>query len=191
MIPRRPLHQDSDIKVTAIGMGAASLGNVYGTLTEEKKTENIHTAFKAGINYFDTSPFYGGTTSEHYLGRAIRDLPRSEIVLATKVGRFTNPPDAAGKVCICNFLHYSLYFYIHQLMILSNHTLLRIAVVSCRIFYNVYYLCQSASFNVFLSFRPFNFISIERWWRWLVRFFTFSYRKICERIHDSPWNEFY
>jgi len=45
-------------------------------------------AFQRGINFFDTSPFYGDTKSEAALGRAIADLPRAEIVVATKVGRY-------------------------------------------------------------------------------------------------------
>jgi len=49
----------------------------------------VHTAFfDKGINFFDTSPFYGDTKSEIALGKAIADLPRNEIVVATKVGRY-------------------------------------------------------------------------------------------------------
>ncbi|KAJ9516559.1 hypothetical protein QJQ45_015115 [Haematococcus lacustris] len=48
----------------------------------------VHHAHARGINYFDTSPFYGATKSESVLGQALRDLPRSEFVLSTKVGRY-------------------------------------------------------------------------------------------------------
>lgn len=48
----------------------------------------VHKAFEKGINFFDTSPFYGDTKSERALGVAIRDLPREEIIVATKVGRY-------------------------------------------------------------------------------------------------------
>ena len=48
----------------------------------------VHEAFKLGINLFDTSPFYGSTRSEAVLGRALASLPRNEIVVATKVGRY-------------------------------------------------------------------------------------------------------
>lgn len=48
----------------------------------------MHTAFKHGINWFDTSPFYGVTKSEINLGKALVGLPRQEIVVASKVGRY-------------------------------------------------------------------------------------------------------
>jgi len=52
------------------------------------RTHALRLAFQRGINFFDTSPFYGDTKSEAALGRAIADLPRAEIVVATKVGRY-------------------------------------------------------------------------------------------------------
>lgn len=45
-------------------------------------------AFRRGINLFDTSPFYGDTRSETVLGRGLAALPRDQIVVATKVGRY-------------------------------------------------------------------------------------------------------
>ena len=33
-------------------------------INEEEGVRAVHEAFKLGINYFDTSPFYGGTRSE-------------------------------------------------------------------------------------------------------------------------------
>jgi L-galactose dehydrogenase len=48
----------------------------------------VHATAKAGVNYFDTSPYYGLTKSETVLGRALADLPRSSYVLSTKVQRW-------------------------------------------------------------------------------------------------------
>ena len=48
----------------------------------------VHEAFKLGVNLFDTSPFYGTTRSERVLGKALVGLPRDQIVVATKVGRY-------------------------------------------------------------------------------------------------------
>lgn len=45
-------------------------------------------AFAQGINFFDTSPFYGDTRSEAVLGRGLRQLPRDQVVVASKVGRY-------------------------------------------------------------------------------------------------------
>ncbi len=47
----------------------------------------VHDAFNAGVNFFDTSPFYGATKSETVLGAALQGLPRSQVVISTKVGQ--------------------------------------------------------------------------------------------------------
>lgn len=45
-------------------------------------------SWQLGINYFDTSPFYGLTKSEMMLGRCLEGVDRSKIVVSTKVGRY-------------------------------------------------------------------------------------------------------
>lgn len=57
-------------------------------IDEEEGIAAVHEAFKLGINFFDTSPFYGVTKSETVLGKALKNLPRDEIIVATKVGRY-------------------------------------------------------------------------------------------------------
>jgi len=57
-------------------------------IDEDEGIAAVHEAFKLGINFFDTSPFYGVTRSEAVLGRALAGLPRNEILVATKVGRY-------------------------------------------------------------------------------------------------------
>ena len=48
----------------------------------------MEVAFQRGINFFDTSPYYGATKSEIVLGKALKALPRDQIIISTKVGRF-------------------------------------------------------------------------------------------------------
>jgi len=67
--------------------GAASLGDVYGDLSQAEKNAAVEHAFAHGINTFDTSAFYGGGRSETYLGIALKALPRSQITVCTKAGR--------------------------------------------------------------------------------------------------------
>jgi D-threo-aldose 1-dehydrogenase len=47
----------------------------------------VEAAWNAGIRYFDTAPLYGSGLAEHRLGMVLRNKPRSEFVLSTKVGR--------------------------------------------------------------------------------------------------------
>jgi len=84
---------DTGLRVSTVSLGCAPLGNVYGDLTDDEAKNIVHGAFERGINTFDTSPYYGNTTSETVLGRCLKDLPRDDIIVATKVGRYGDGPD--------------------------------------------------------------------------------------------------
>src|SRR6266851_5061857 len=55
------------------------------------------TAIKVSALGFGTSPLYGHGLSEHRCGTAIRRLPRDQIVLCTKVGRWMDPFHGRGN----------------------------------------------------------------------------------------------
>src|SRR5207237_139168 len=81
------------LRVTALGLGAAPLGNLYRHVSEHDARNTLDTAIELGIRYFDTAPYYGFGLSERRVGDAIRG--RSDIVVSTKVGRLLKPkPDA-------------------------------------------------------------------------------------------------
>ncbi|EIE20954.1 L-galactose dehydrogenase [Coccomyxa subellipsoidea C-169] len=86
-VPKRKLG-NTGLSVPIIGFGASPLGGIYQPLDESLAVQAVHEAFKFGINFFDTSPYYGLTRSEKVLGRALKDLPRDQIIIATKVGRY-------------------------------------------------------------------------------------------------------
>jgi D-threo-aldose 1-dehydrogenase len=57
----------------------------------------IDRAWDLGLRLFDTAPLYGSGLSERRLGSALRERPRAELVLSTKVGRLLRAggqPDA-------------------------------------------------------------------------------------------------
>ena len=86
----------SGIEVTRVGLGCASLGGMYGDITEERAHEVVRRALSLGINVIDTAPLYGYGKSEIRIGRAVQDRNRSDFVLATKVGRLLVPKDEGG-----------------------------------------------------------------------------------------------
>ncbi|KAK9815449.1 hypothetical protein WJX72_003882 [[Myrmecia] bisecta] len=86
-LPRRKLGS-TGLQPSVLSFGASPLGNIFGDLSEEVRIAAVHEAFKLGMNYFDTSPFYGDHKSELVLGKALTTLPRDQIIVATKVGRF-------------------------------------------------------------------------------------------------------
>jgi aryl-alcohol dehydrogenase-like predicted oxidoreductase len=46
---------------------------------------------RRGIRLFDTAPLYGHGLSEHRFGHVLREKPRAEFVISTKVGRWLRP----------------------------------------------------------------------------------------------------
>jgi predicted aldo/keto reductase-like oxidoreductase len=52
----------------------------------EQLIDAMRTAYKLGINYFDTAAGYGNGISEGIFGEALENIPRDEIFLATKAG---------------------------------------------------------------------------------------------------------
>ncbi|MFT7584500.1 MAG: L-galactose dehydrogenase [Cellvibrionaceae bacterium] len=75
------------LRVSKIGFGCAPLGNGYGEVSAAEGTRAVHHAIDAGVNFFDTSTYYGETLSENRLGEALKGK-REKVVLATKGGRF-------------------------------------------------------------------------------------------------------
>ncbi|MGB0388851.1 MAG: aldo/keto reductase [Ardenticatenaceae bacterium] len=78
------------LQVSKMGFGCAPLGNEYGDLDNREAVRSVHAAIDGGINFFDTSPYYGRTLSEIRLGEALKGK-RDQVVLATKGGRFDAP----------------------------------------------------------------------------------------------------
>jgi D-threo-aldose 1-dehydrogenase len=98
-LPTRPLPRTGQT-LTTLGLGGAPLGNLYNVISEADARATFDAAWAAGIRYFDTAPFYGCTLSEHRFGDALREHPRDEWVLSTKVGRLLKPQSrgAAARV---------------------------------------------------------------------------------------------
>ncbi|MFF8027924.1 aldo/keto reductase [Streptomyces sp. NPDC007896] len=86
----------SGVAVSALSFGAAGIGNLFTAISDEQAYEAVDAAWSGGIRYFDTAPHYGIGLSERRLGAALRDRPRAEYTLSTKVGRLLEPTDAGG-----------------------------------------------------------------------------------------------
>ncbi|QLQ36535.1 aldo/keto reductase [Micromonospora robiginosa] len=88
----------STVRVTAVGFGAAGIGNLYRGVTDDDARGAVDAAWGAGIRYFDTAPHYGLGLSERRLGAALAGRPRAEFSVSTKVGRILVPsPDTADR----------------------------------------------------------------------------------------------
>ena len=84
----------TDVTVTEVSFGCASIGNLYHAVTDAQAQEVIAAAWQEGIRYFDTAPHYGRGLSEQRLGNFLRNKPRDKYTLSTKVGRVLSPGHA-------------------------------------------------------------------------------------------------
>ena len=87
-------------EVTRVGLGCAPLGNLYSAISDECAKETVDAAWQAGIRFFDTAPLYGQGLSELRLGSALRERPRDDYVLSTKVGRLLSPAQQGVQTSI-------------------------------------------------------------------------------------------
>lgn len=81
----------SKLQVTTLGLGTATMGGTRVKVTRQQGEDIVTAAWDAGVRYVDTAPFYGIGAAEHRVGDALRDKPRDEWVLGTKVGRLLCP----------------------------------------------------------------------------------------------------
>src|SRR4051794_19973504 len=83
----RPLGK-TGLNVPILSFGASSLGQEFRNVQLDEALESVRVALDCGLNFIDTSPFYGRGMSEVLLGLALRDVPRDRYVLCTKLGRY-------------------------------------------------------------------------------------------------------
>ena len=79
-----------NINVSEIGLGTWQLGADWGDVDDSTAEKVLATAVENGVIFFDTADCYGEGLSETRLGRFVKTLS-SEVVIATKLGRFPRP----------------------------------------------------------------------------------------------------
>ena len=83
---------ESGLSVSPVAFGTWQLSpRFWGEQSKEDAMAAMRLAFEKGINFFDTADAYGDGYAETVLGEAIKDLPRDELVIATKVFNHFNP----------------------------------------------------------------------------------------------------
>ena len=82
------------LSTVGLGFGGAPVGNLYRAIDDATAHAAVQAAWDGGVRYFDTAPHYGLGLSERRLGAVLRDKPRDEFLLSTKVGRLIRPASA-------------------------------------------------------------------------------------------------
>jgi aryl-alcohol dehydrogenase-like predicted oxidoreductase len=78
----------TDLHLPILSFGASSLGAEFRSVTLDEALASVRVALDCGLNFIDTSPFYGRGMSEVLLGIALKGVPRDSYTLCTKLGRY-------------------------------------------------------------------------------------------------------
>ena len=82
----------SGLTVSPVAFGTWQLSpRFWGEQSKSDAIAAMRLAFERGINFFDTADAYGDGYAESVLGEALRELPRDELVIATKFFNHFNP----------------------------------------------------------------------------------------------------
>jgi D-threo-aldose 1-dehydrogenase len=84
------------VDVTRVGLGSAPLGGLFDPVGDDEARATVDRAWELGLRFFDTAPLYGHGLAEQRLGRVLRERPRDDFALATKVGRLLRADAPTG-----------------------------------------------------------------------------------------------
>lgn len=78
----------SDLNISTVGYGCWAMGHAFWgeDVVDEESVAAVKLAFSLGINFYDTAQAYGCGHSERVLAQGIADLPRDQVIIATKTG---------------------------------------------------------------------------------------------------------
>ena len=80
----------SGLKVSEIALGSW-MTDLKDSSKKDLAKEIVFEAFSQGVNFFDCADAYSGGEAERFLGSVLKDLPRRELVLSSKVFFPTGP----------------------------------------------------------------------------------------------------
>lgn len=76
------------LELPILSFGASSLGAEFRAVDVNEALRSVGVALENGMNFIDTSPYYGRGMSEVLLGIALEGVPRESYTLCTKLGRY-------------------------------------------------------------------------------------------------------
>jgi D-threo-aldose 1-dehydrogenase len=80
------------LELPVFGFGTVHIAELYNRVDDDTSRATFAAAWAAGVRYYDTAPWYGRGLSEHRTGAFLREQPRAEFQITTKVGRTLKRP---------------------------------------------------------------------------------------------------
>lgn len=74
----------SGLKISEVALGSW-VTDLKGTTAEDAAKETVKLAYDSGVNFFDCADAYSGGAAERFLGKTLKQYPRKELVISSKV----------------------------------------------------------------------------------------------------------
>ena len=74
----------SGLKISEVALGSW-VTDLKGTTAEDVAKETVKLAYDSGVNFFDCADAYSGGPAERFLGKTLKQYPRKELVISSKV----------------------------------------------------------------------------------------------------------
>ena len=78
-------------QVSAIGLGAMGMSDLYGPADRDESIATIHAALDAGVTLIDTGDFYGMGRNELLIADALKGRKREDVAISVKFGALRDP----------------------------------------------------------------------------------------------------
>jgi aryl-alcohol dehydrogenase-like predicted oxidoreductase len=100
-------------EVSAIGLGAMGMSDLYGPADEGESVATMHAAIDADVTLIDTGDFYGAGRNELLIAKALKDRDRDAVTISVKFGGLRDPAGSfvgfdGRPAAVKNFLGYTL-----------------------------------------------------------------------------------
>jgi aryl-alcohol dehydrogenase-like predicted oxidoreductase len=82
---------DTGPEVSAIGLGAMGMSDLYGPADDAESIATIHAALDAGVTLIDTGDFYGMGHNELLIREALKGRNRDDVTISVKFGAQRGP----------------------------------------------------------------------------------------------------
>ncbi len=85
------------LALNPLGFGTMAIGGQVLGVSDDAALSTLRAAYEAGIRMFDTAPQYGCGLAEERLGLLLAEVPRDNVVIASKVGKRIAPLGSGGQ----------------------------------------------------------------------------------------------